>query len=144
MGQQTQATWDNRHRQHGTADTGNGTADTGNMGQQTQGNMGQQTQGNMGQQTQATWDSTHRQHVTADTGNMGQQTQQHGTTEQKHLKKTPQKLKRCNTDTANKKYMDEPRCPCKMMIKTLVVLLIVKSCRAALPRVTKVHTKYKK
>jgi hypothetical protein len=104
------------------------------MGQQTQGNMGQQTQGNMGQQTQATWDSTHRQHVTADTGNMGQQTQQHGTTEQKHF----------NTDTANKKYMDEPRCPCKMMIKTLVVLLIVKSCRAALPRVTKVHTKYKK
>jgi hypothetical protein len=58
MGQQTQATWDNRHGQHGTADMGNGTADTGNMGQQ--------TQGNMGQQTQVTWDSIHRQHGTTD------------------------------------------------------------------------------
>ena len=44
MGQQTQATWDNRHGQHGTADMGNGTADTGTWDSR----------------HKATWDNRHR------------------------------------------------------------------------------------
>jgi hypothetical protein len=60
MGQQTQATWDNRHRQHGTADTRqHGTTDTRQHGTA--------DTGNMGQHTQTTCDSRHRQHGTADT-----------------------------------------------------------------------------